>query len=135
MTSKYIYSIFTFAYPSYPRRDNFSNISLQNLANRLYAKKELARPDFDCRVLLLTGTNFLHINNRSNRERNCQLLARELRGQLNFSKQGPALQHKNRQRGVCECQLLLEFWLYFWFLKRLLNVLSFTFFNIQMTSQ
>ena len=97
MTSKYIYSIFTFAYPSYPGRDNFFNISLQNLANRLYEKKELARPHFDCRVFFLTGTNFLHINNRSVRERYCQLLARELRGQLNLSKQGPALQHTNRE--------------------------------------
>ena len=63
----------------------------------LYEKKELARPDFDFRVLLLTGTNFLHINNRSIRERYCQLLARELRGQLNLSKQGPALQHTNKE--------------------------------------
>ena len=94
MISKYIYSIFTFAYPSYPGRDNFFNISLQNLANRLYEKKELARLDFDCRVFFLTG---LHINNRSVRERYCQLLARELRGKLNFSKQGPALQHKNKE--------------------------------------
>ena len=97
MTSKYIYSIFTFAYPSYPGRDNFFNISLQNLANRLYEKKELARPDFDCRVLSLTGTNCLHINSRSVRERYCQLLARELRGKLNLSKQGPALQHTNKE--------------------------------------
>ena len=95
MTSKYIYSISTFAYPNYPGRDNF--FSKQTLANRLYEKHELAWPDFDCRVLLLTGTNFLHINNRCIRERYCQLLARELRGQLNFSKQGPALQHKNKE--------------------------------------
>ena len=92
----------------------------------------MARPEFDFRVLLLTGTNFLHVNNRSIRERYCQLLARELRGQLNFSKQEPSLQHKNKQKRLCEIQLLLEFWLYFWFPKRLVTFLSFTFFNIQM---
>ena len=57
------------AYPSYPGRANFSYISLQNLANRLYEKQKvglarrvtrLAGSSFcDGRVTLLAGPTFL----------------------------------------------------------------------------
>ena len=60
------------AYPSYLGRANFSYISLQNLANRLYEKQKigsarrvtrLAGSSFcDGRVTLLAGPTFLHIN-------------------------------------------------------------------------
>ena len=60
------------AYPSYPGRANFSYISLQNLANRLYEKQKVGSarrvtrlagsPFCDGRVTLLAGPTFLHIN-------------------------------------------------------------------------
>ena len=60
------------AYPSYPWRATFSYISLQNLANRLHEKQKVGSarrvtrlaglPFGDCRVPLLAGPTFLHIN-------------------------------------------------------------------------
>ena len=60
------------AYQSYPGRANFSYISLQNLANRLYEKQKvgsarrvtrLVGSSFcDGRVTLLARPTFLHIN-------------------------------------------------------------------------
>ena len=60
------------AYPSYPRRANFSYISLQNLANRLHEKQKVGSARrvtrlagllfCDGRVTLLAGPTFLHIN-------------------------------------------------------------------------
>ena len=58
MTSKYIYSIFTFAYTSYPGRDNFSNISLQNLANRLYQEKRVGSAAFQLKGHPIKGQTF-----------------------------------------------------------------------------
>ena len=60
------------ANPSYAGRANFSYISLQNLANRLYEKQKVSSarmvtrlagsPFCDGRVALLAGPTFLHIN-------------------------------------------------------------------------
>ena len=60
------------AYPSYPGRAYFSDISLQNLRNRLHEKQKVGlagrvthlvgSPFFDGRVTLLAGLTFLHIN-------------------------------------------------------------------------
>ena len=59
-------------YPSYPGRTNFSDISLQNLTNRLHEKQKVGSarrvtrlggsPSFDGRVTFLAGPTFLHIN-------------------------------------------------------------------------